>query len=318
MTETPLVSIILVSYNTRELLRDCLHSVREKTADLPYEIIIVDNQSADGTPSMLREEFPHIQLIEAGANLGFGRANNLGAEQARGKYLFFLNTDTILLNNAVKILVDFMENHPRAGICGANLYTHDMREGHSFFPLPTVANEIKAQFPFIITKNSLFYTTFNRTGKPLEVDCILGADLMIRRDVFEQVGGFDPDFFLYYEETEMTYRVRKAGYKVYSVPDAEIIHLCGMSTDSPFGEKNLWSNREMAYSKFLYFHKISGRAGVRYLNLLQTIKCKSGELFYRIKNKPEKIARWRSLYPIQQHGYRRYLQEFLPSQKKRR
>jgi GT2 family glycosyltransferase len=225
------VSIIIVSYNTQALLKQCLASVFEKTQDIKFEVIVVDNASHDGSPQMVREEFPNVTLIESPANLGFGRANNLGAQAAKGKYLFLLNPDTIVLNNAVKILAEFLDNNPKAGICGGNLFDADKKPAPSYHMfLPSILWELN-----LFTSNMLgklrygknFY--FNHTQRPRKVGYITGADLMISRDLFQHLNGFDPDFFVYYEETELTFRVKKAGYEVYSVPQAEIIHLEGQT-----------------------------------------------------------------------------------------
>lgn len=190
----------------------------------------MDNASHDGSAQMVREEFPNIMLIESLENLGFGRANNLGAKHAKGTYLLLLNPDTILLNNAVKILFDFIDSHPKVGICGGNLFDAAKKPALSYqMFLPSVAGELDDFLrisTIIYGKNSYF----NHTKKPLIVKgYITGADLMIKTSLFNQLNGFDTDFFVYYEETELTFRVKKAGYAVYSVPQAEIIHLEGQT-----------------------------------------------------------------------------------------
>jgi GT2 family glycosyltransferase len=224
------VSIIIVSYNTKALLRQCLQSVFEKTQDMAFEVIVVDNSSHDGSPQMMREEFPAVTFVES-ENKGFGHANNVGAKYAQGKYLFFLNPDTILRNNAVKILFDFIDNYPKVGICGGNLFDADKNPARSYdIFLPSVAWELNLFSAMKLGK--LRYgknTQFNHTPHPRKVAYITGADLMIKTDLFLRLNGFDTDFFVYYEETELAFRVKKAGYEVYSVPQAEIIHLEGKS-----------------------------------------------------------------------------------------
>jgi GT2 family glycosyltransferase len=213
------VSIIIVNYNTQALLRQCLKSVLEITKNIVFEIIVVDNASIDGSQQMIKKEFSNITLIESYENIGFGQANNLGAKSASGKYLFMLNSDTILKNNAIKILFDFIDKNQKAGICGGNLFDENKKPTHSYSALPGIIQELKRLF--LIPNISYF----NRTNNPKEVGYITGADLMIRSDIFNILNGFDPDFFMYYEESELTYRVKKAGYKVYNIPQAEIIHL---------------------------------------------------------------------------------------------
>jgi GT2 family glycosyltransferase len=224
------VSIIIVSYNVRALLKQCLESVFEKTKDVGFEVIVVDNASHDGSPQMVREEFPSVTLLES-ENKGFGHANNVGAKHAKGKYLFLLNPDTIVLNNAVKILAGFLDNTPEAGICGGNLFDAGKKPALSYqMFLPSMVWELDIFFSGILGK--LRYgknASFNHTQQPRKVGYITGADLMIRHDLFRHLNGFDPDFFVYYEETELTFRVKKAGYGVYSVPQAAIIHLEGQT-----------------------------------------------------------------------------------------
>jgi hypothetical protein len=128
------VSIIIVNYNTSELLKDCINSVLKKTQNVKYELIVIDNASSDCSIKMMKNEFPSIKLIESKENLGFGRANNLGARYATGKYLLLLNTDTLLINNAINILFDFMEKDTKQTIaaCGGNLYNLDRTENYSY------------------------------------------------------------------------------------------------------------------------------------------------------------------------------------------
>ena len=164
-------------------------------------------------------------------NQGFGAANNEGFLQASGKYYFCLNPDTILVNNAVKELFDYMETHPRCGACGGNLYHEDMKRAVSFRRiLPGVLWEFSEgckRFPehVLYGKNS----RFNHTGHPIKVGYITGADLMLRAELIEKIGGFAPEFFMYYEETDLCCRIHKEGYDVVSVPSAKIIHLEGKS-----------------------------------------------------------------------------------------
>jgi len=191
-----------------------------------------------------------VRLIESAENLGFGRANNLGAKYASGKYLFLLNSDTILMNNVVKILSGYLNEHQDVGVCGGNLFNDKQEPNASYtlvFPsFRSMINDVFAGFPL-----KLFYGKngfFNHTGKPMNVAYIIGADMMIRKDVFDKQNGFDTDFFMYFEEAELQWRISKAGYKRICVPDACIIHLDGKSW-SLNTEKN--RNRGRAY--LLYF-----------------------------------------------------------------
>ena len=263
------VSIVIVNYNTRVLLKQCIESVLAKTEKLEFEIIVVDNGSKDNSVQMLREDLPDVILFETGENLGYGRAANLGAKYAKGNYLFLLNSDTILINNAIKILSDFLDNHPNAAMCGGNLYDELMQPVFSYSRLfPSILYEISALSRGLIER--ILYgknTTFNYTGQPLSVAFIPGA-IMIRKEVFNSIKGFDPDFFLYHEDVEIAHRVKKMRYTIYNVPDAEIIHLSGASsTNHEKKLKILEQSKKLAFKKtqcsfvywiihFMYFFKI--------------------------------------------------------------
>jgi GT2 family glycosyltransferase len=224
------VSVIIVNYHTRSLTAACIDSLFEKTEGLTFEVILVDNASTDGS----REHFgqdSRIHYVYQEENLGFGRANNVGIGLATGRYVFFLNSDTLLLNNAVKVLADFLDSHPRAGACGGNLFTQDLQPAPSFLRYrPSVYDELN-QLLRDVPDRLLFGRNldFNHTGRPMKVGYITGADLMVRREVLEKTGGFDPSFFMYYEETELCHRMTKRGWQIYSVPEAHIIHLGGAS-----------------------------------------------------------------------------------------
>lgn len=248
------VSIIIVNYNTIKLLQNCLHSILEKTSGLQYEIIVVDNSSTDGSPEMVKSNFPEVILVENKENMGFGRANNEGARHARGEYLLLLNSDTVLLNNAVWMMYTYSISHPKTGICGGNLYSAAQRPATSFARvMPGLFTEIDSLLGGLFLRlrygRNLY---FNFTGKPMEINGFLsGADMMIRKDLFHSLTGFDPVFFMYYEETELTFRVRKLGRNIVSIPDAKLIHLEGAS-------ENIKENAALRSfkSKFLYYKQI--------------------------------------------------------------
>ena len=237
------VSIIIVNYNTKKLLVDCITSIYKYTKEVIYEIIVVDNSSVDGSQVMLKENFPNVKLIESEINLGFGKANNLGAKEAMGKYLFFLNSDTILLNNAIKIFFDFMESENtyfQIGAAGGILLNKNKTPTFSYGFFPTIYNEINYLYKkciekihFILKQKS--YVLINQfiENPFIEVDYIVGADLFIPNKIFNDIGGFDPDFFMYYEETDLQKRMLLAGLKRIIIPGPEIIHLEGGSMDSP-------------------------------------------------------------------------------------
>lgn len=223
------VSVIFVNYNSIHLLQNAIASVIEHTHGVQYEIIVVDNNSSDNAKNLLQEYFPSvpIQFVALSANIGFGRANNEGFKRAQGRHIFFLNPDTILLNDAIAILSGYLENEPKVGVCGGNLYTEKMLPMHSFSRvLPSIIWQVNLLFfglPFkaIYGKN----TDFNHTEIPIPVGYVTGADMMIKRSVLDKTGGFSDDFFMYFEETELSLRIKNQGYKIMSIPQAKIIHL---------------------------------------------------------------------------------------------
>lgn len=224
------VSIIIVNYHTSDQVRDCIDSIYGFTSGVTYEIIIVDNNSEPNL-SKIFDGYRHVSIISLPENIGFGQANNEGFKAARGRYLFCLNPDTILLNNAVRELATFMDTHPESGATGGNLYNTDMKPTLSFRRiLPGIKWEIN-EFLNLKPEKMRFGKNriFNHTGQPMEVAYITGADLMLRRETIEQTGGYDPAFFMYYEETDLCNRIKRTGWKIYSVPTAKIQHLEGGS-----------------------------------------------------------------------------------------
>lgn len=225
------VSIIIVSYNTCGLLQACLDALYKQTESISFEVFVVDNASVDQSLEMVHSYFKEVKVIALKENIGFGKANNEAIRVAKGRNIFLLNPDTILLNNAVKILSDFLDKHLDVAICGGNLYSKEGKPIHSHLMyLPSLYGEFdrlcRGCLSFLRYGKSI---DFNYTDKPIKVGYITGADLMIRKEVLDKVGVFDPDFFMYYEETELTYRVHNAGFDVTNVPFAKIIHLEGQS-----------------------------------------------------------------------------------------
>ncbi len=256
------VSIIIVNYKTKELTKDAVQSVFDKTDGVEYEIIVIDNDSKDASSEYLRNKFGNkIEVIEAGANLGFGRANNIGIRKAKGKYIFLLNSDAKLVNNAVKIFYDYMESNPDVGACCGNLYDDNMNPVLSFsMRNPTILSYFYTKYSHIISKMGTFnkkkqYGFFNYTDKIIDIGYAAGADMFIKKSVLDKSGVFDEDIFMYYEDVDLNYRIKKAGFKLKSVPQAKIIHLESQSTKN-FQEKYKKSlNGEYKFYFKIYGHK---------------------------------------------------------------
>lgn len=273
------VSIIIVNYNTEKLILDCLDSIYEKTKEIEFEIIVVDNNSPQ-KPKFLKKD-KRIQYIQSDTNLGFGRANNLGAEYAKGEFIFCLNPDTILVNNAIKILHNYICKNLSIGICGGNLLSNDMKHIHSFCMIPPgIWNEIISLF-----KLGRLYPQYNLSQKVIDVEYITGADLMINRNLFNKIDGFDKDFFMYYEETFLCHEVKSLGYRIVNVPQALIIHLEGKSFNlNKHKEMLLYSGRKLylikRYNKYYY----------SVCNFIHFITCMSRLLIFA--NNKEKRHLW--------------------------
>lgn len=241
------VSIILVNYNTKELTLNCLNSIYEKTSGIDFEVVIVDNASVDGSCDAIKNQFPQVKLIENEKNLGFGKANNVGIKLSNAKYVLLLNTDTELINNAVKLLYDLMENDPSIGACGGNLFDKDKNPVHSYGYL----NTPKKFFCRMMGLRYLLKDQKNDANRDRvqEVEQIIGADLMLRKSALDKVGAFDERFFLYCEESELQFRISQGGYKIIYTPEPEIYHFEGAAT-----KKNKKFRRQMmTQSQYLYF-----------------------------------------------------------------
>ncbi len=237
------VSIIIVNYNTLELTRNCLKSVFKQTKDIDFEVIVSDNGSQDGSVEMIKTEFPQVILIENHKNLGFGKANNIGFRYAKGKYILLLNSDTVLLNNAVKLFADEIQTLPENIAClGCRLCSEDGKIIHSYGNFPTFWNELVRKPLHILVRLKLADEEFDsKPAVPLDngivqVEYVTGADLFVKKSVAERFGLFDEDFFLYYEETEMQHRYRKKGFYSCITSTPKIIHkVSGSSSSNSFG-----------------------------------------------------------------------------------
>jgi GT2 family glycosyltransferase len=294
------VSVIIVNYNTSALLDECIESIMQKTDDISYEIIVVDNHSEKGSLDGLVRKYPDVRFLFSEKNLGFGKANNLGGKESKGKYLFFLNPDTLLVNNAIAILYEYMNQHPETGICGGNLYDENLKPASSYYDTGMLAYEYKILF------NRKREPGFNKTGQPKEVNVIVGADLLLSKQLFEEQKGFDPDFFMYFEEVELCGRVQHKGYKIVSIPQAEIIHKQGSSAENKNDELKKWSYEEHWYSKLVYFSKTKGRLQILILYGVLLLKLIAGQLLARLRKNKTKQEYWERRAVVMKKAYKRY------------
>lgn len=271
------VSIIIVNYNTKNLLKDCLNSIFEHTQEIDFEVIVSDNGSVDGSIELLKKEFPQVILIENNANLGFGTANNRGLAVAKGKYIFYLNSDTVLLNNAVKMFYDYWENSPEKesiGALGCNLLDGEGRITHSWanFPDPKIMliDTIKMNYGLLkilllrfVGKKIFVSGKSNKIPLKMEgrVDFIIGADLFLRNDAYAY---FDEKIWLYTEDVDLQFQLMKTGKQRLIIDGPKIIHLEGQSSKTeselPFEGITRFSARHSRISCIYFFRKNISRS----------------------------------------------------------
>lgn len=226
------LSILIVNWNTRNVLADCLRALPEAVASVPSEAIVVDNGSSDGSAEMVRAQFPWVRLIENGENIGFVRATNQAIAASRGAYLLLLNSDAIAPPGSLARMVSFVKTHPDAGAVAPKLVHPDGSFQASYARFPTLFSESLSAFGL----NRRLWGPYHPSPRPRPnemphpVDWAPGACLLLRRSAVEAVGPLDEEFWMYSEDTDLCYRIHRAGWKVYYLPDVEIVHLGGASS----------------------------------------------------------------------------------------
>ena len=243
------LAILLLSWNTANLLADCLRSIPAGAVGLDYAIIVVDNASTDGSPDMVARDFPDVQLIRSPENLGFARGNNLGIRAADPgtPYLLLLNSDTLVKPGALTALVRFMDAYPEAGAVGPRLLRPDgTPQPYAFGGDPTLRYLLRRGLKRLLFHRYLHDWAMNET---LTVDWVSGACMLVRRAAIEQVGLLDENMFMYFEDSDWCLRMRQAGWKVYYHPQAEIVHLGGQSL-----KKNPQA-RQAYFTSLRYFYR---------------------------------------------------------------
>ena len=242
------VSIILVNYNGAEVTIECLHSIQNQLQTVPYEVIVVDNASTDQSAALIEKNFPTVALLRQAENRGFGSGNNVGAGVASGKYLFLLNTDTVLTCDILPQLVDAIEQDETIGIVAPKLLNSD-----SSLQLST-ARSISLWGEFQDLKQKHDYQKprhqsriCEQFSERQEVDVVIGAALLIRKSLFEELGGFDEAFFMYFEESDLCQRAKAQGWKIVYVPSVSLIHLGGYSVNKTSDRLRLEYRRSQIY-----------------------------------------------------------------------
>lgn len=228
------VSIIIVAWNVQDFLRNCLKSIYKESKGIEFEVIYVDNASKDGSVEMVRKNFPKVKIIQNSQNKGFAAANNQAIEEAKGRYVLLLNSDTIVLDDAIAKTIQFADAHSEAAVVGCKVLNPDKTLQPTCFMFPAILNMLLlASYLYKLFPKSKFFgrermTWWDRSDQR-EVDVVTGCFMLVRRKAIEQLGMLDERFFIYSEETDWCYRFKKNGWKMLFTPEPEIIHYGGQT-----------------------------------------------------------------------------------------
>jgi len=255
------ISFIIVNWNTREILVNCLNSIYKTVTDIDQEIYVVDNNSTDGSQDAVKNGFPDVKLIENKTNTGFSYANNQALSVMQGRFAVLLNSDAVLREGAIKSLLNFMNNTPRAGIAGVQLLNKDGSRQNSIDNFPSLETEILNKSILRLIFPCKYPGKTGNYNAPIEVDSVIGACMIVRKEAMDEVGFLDEDYFIFLEETDWCFRMNKKGWKVYHVPDSRVFHLSGHSKKKTPGES------QIEYYKSLYKFFRKNKDPVSYLTL---------------------------------------------------
>lgn len=266
------VSISIVNFNAGDYLLECLESLSPLKEEAEFDVWVVDNASIDGAVEKIKKRFPFVRIIENKENLGFGKAHNQVTKTVNTKYVLFLNPDTKVLPGTIKFVTDFMDRNLEVGVSGCRVEKADGEidwASHRSFPTPWASF-----LYFFFNNDSLYHQTYKDMSKIHEVDSLVGAFMFARKKVLEEVGYFDEDYFLYAEDIDLCFRIKKAGYKVMYIPDVKVIHLKGVSSGIKKHSQNLTTasiesrqrSLDYFYSTMILFYK--KHLAVKYFFLL--------------------------------------------------
>ena len=270
------LSIIIVNWNSADFVIKCVSSIQRETKSLDYEIIVVDSGSFDDCGAMLKREFPWVTFMQISKNMGFARSNNAAFKAAHGKCILFLNPDTILVGPAVNTMYERLQTLNNAGAIGCKLLNADLSVQTSCVQsFPTILNQILDAEPLRSKWPSSrlwgVAALYASTDQPAEVEAISGAAVMLKRSVFEQVGLFSEDYFMYAEDIDLSYKIKKAGFTNYYIPQASIVHFGGGSSQQT---PNNFSIVMMRESIWRFLCKSRGKTyglGYRWAMLLSAV-----------------------------------------------
>jgi GT2 family glycosyltransferase len=272
-TSRPDLSVVIVTRNTRELLHACLESIASLSDAVTWEVVVVDNASTDGSIELLRRSYPNTRLICNKSNTGYALANNQGLAVSTGRYLLLLNSDTVVQPGALARLVEFMDTHPEAGACGPLLRYPDGQLQRSCYSDPSPRSYLARMLgvDVLLPRSRLFgnqYYGFDH-AQTSTVDSMLGAALLVRRKAMERVGGLDETLRIHYNDFDWCRRIRLAGWHIFFVHDAEIVH--HLQGTTRLENRQLQIQAEMVKNLFDFFRKHHGRTGVAWLRFWMTL-----------------------------------------------
>jgi N-acetylglucosaminyl-diphospho-decaprenol L-rhamnosyltransferase len=315
------VSVAVISYNTRDILRRCLASV---VAEHPTEVVVADNGSSDGSVEMVRSEFPAARLLVDAGNPGYGAASNRAIEGCTSPYVLLLNADTLLPPRTLSALLGYMESHPRVGLAGPRLRNADGSLQRSCYAFPSTSFLLVEHSPLrplaalLPSARRHFFIGWPH-DRARAVPWVLGAALMIRRDAFDAVGGFDPSFHMYYEEVDLAYRLAAAGWETHFTPIADVTHLGGASTSAVWMPMKVRNFRSLVQFGATHFSAFALIRLIATLNLLVLVKLALDAVQRTLASDPERrralgerVTLWRRVAAVG------YLREALAVRKRAR
>ncbi|HLG74751.1 MAG TPA: glycosyltransferase family 2 protein [Chloroflexota bacterium] len=262
------LSIVIVNWNVRDLVRRCLESLRNLDESIEAEVVVVDNASSDCSIEMVRAEFPDVRVMANIRNVGFGAANNQALKETSGRYVLFLNPDTEVRPNAIERLLAFIDQRPQVACVGPKLLNPDgsVQSSRRSFPrLSTflVESTILQRYLGGLGGVRRFYRAQRSEDEPQPVDWLVGACLLVRRSALDEVGPFDERFFMYSEEMDLCYRLKQASYEVWYVPEAEVVHHEGASSRQDLFRRNV-NFHESRYRFFAKHHGLAAALALRW------------------------------------------------------
>jgi len=233
------ISIIIVSFNTQKLTLDCIESIKQERSEIDKEVIVIDNNSKDGSVKSLKRlaNQKEIILIENKVNTGFAKANNQGIKIAKGEHILLLNSDTLVTKSILDKLVDFADRNTDAGLVATKLLNIDGTDQPSCLYFPSLANAVREYW---LGKSGLFEKYVPKSKKPVAVECAVAASLLITKRALEKVGLLDERYFFYFEDIDYCRRVKRAGLKTYYLPEIKVFHVHGASGKSLAADKDQW------------------------------------------------------------------------------